>query len=281
MLPAPDHPSSSCPLSRIGAGRRPATIIFALTLACSVGLSKAAQAESSPPSSYRTLYALLLDEYTSATSEVVQVKVAYDGLARDARWKQVVSQLGRVSPSELRTPDEKLAFWIDAYNILAIELVIEHLPIESIKDIGGWFTPVWKKPAGTIEGRAYSLDEIEHEILRPMGEPRIHAAIVCASISCPPLRREPYDPSRLDAQLEDSLRVWLSNPNKGARLDREAGILHLSRVFDWFADDFEELGGVRVFVALHLSESDRRWLHGSAGKDVRIEYMPYDWRLND
>jgi hypothetical protein len=90
--------------------------------------------------------------------------------------------------------------------------VRRHYPIDSIRSIGSFFSPVWKKTAGEIGGRSYTLYEIEHEILRPMGEPRIHAAIVCASLSCPPLRREPYRAAELEAQLEDNVRRWLADP---------------------------------------------------------------------
>ena len=105
--------------------------------------------------------------------------------------KKLVASLAASDPSALRGRDEQLAFWSNAYNILAMDLVVEHAPEQSIKDIGSLFFPVWKKPAGKIGGKTYSLDEIEHGIVRPLGDPRAHVAVICASLSCPPLRREP------------------------------------------------------------------------------------------
>ena len=153
-----------------------------------------------------------------------------------------------------------------------------HYPIDSIRSIGGLFSPVWKKPAGEIAGRPYTLHEIEHEILRPMGEPRIHAAIVCASLSCPPLRREPYRAAELDAQLDDNSRRWLSDPRKGARIDRSSRTLHLSPILDWFAEDFD--GGVVAFVGAHLPADEAEWLRAQ-GRALRVRYFDYDWSLND
>jgi hypothetical protein len=135
-----------------------------------------------------------------------------------------------------------------------------------------------KKEAGEIGGRGYSLHQIEHEILRPMGEPRIHAAIVCASLSCPPLRREPYRAALLDAQLNDNVGRWLADPRKGARIDGSARSLFLSPILDWFADDFGD--EVLPFVAAHLPAEEASWIQVHAGV-LRIRYLDYDWRLND
>ena len=137
---------------------------------------------------------------------------------------------------------------------------------------------MWKKTAGEIGGRSHTLSEIEHEILRPMGEPRIHAAIVCASLSCPPLRREPYRAGELHSQLEDNVRRWLADPRKGLRIDRSARTLHLSPILDWFAEDFGE--SVIPFVEAHLPQTDAEWIRAQGSK-LRVRYLEYDWRVND
>jgi len=225
------------------------------------------------------LYAELLQRHTRDVPDLARVRVDYAGLRDAPAWAQLVASLARSDPAQLRTRDERLAFWINAYNILAIDLVVEHYPVESIKDIGSLFRPVWKKPAGTIGGRAYSLDEIEHDIVRPMGDPRTHVAVICASLSCPPLLREPWRADRLDAQLDRAMRSWLADPRKGARIDRGRERIALSRIFKWFAGDFEPAGGVLEFVAAHLPSSDGEWLR--ARRDgIEIEYLDYDWRLN-
>lgn len=184
------------------------------------------------------LYARVLDPYTVPVEDIASTRVDYAALRSSEEWDALVRSLRESDLGRLESRNEKLAFWINAYNILAIDLVQRHYPVDSIRSIGRLFFPVWKKEAGVIGGRSYTLDGIENEILRPMGEPRIHAAIVCASLSCPPLRREPYRAATLDTQLDDNVRRWLADPRKGARIDRPARTLYLSPIFDWFGEDF-------------------------------------------
>ncbi len=226
------------------------------------------------------LYAELLDRHTREVADLALVRVDYRALRESEDWRRPVRSLAESSPASLRGRNEKLAFWINAYNVLAIDLVVRHYPVESIRDIGWLLRPVWKRPAGQVGGRSYSLDEIEHGIVRPLGDPRAHAGVVCASLSCPPLLREPWRPDRLDAQLDAALRGWLADPRKGLRIDRERGVVTLSRIFDWFEEDFEDAGGVMAFVAPYLSDVDRDWLRGE-GADASIEYLDYDWGLNE
>lgn len=232
------------------------------------------------------LYAALLAEYTQATRDTVGTRVDYAGLARDARWPELVATLAASKPSALEGRSAALAFWINAYNILAIDTVVRHYPVASIRDVGaGWvriplLAPVWKREAARIEGRAVSLDSIEHATLRPMGEPRIHGAIVCASTSCPSLAREPYRAESLDAQLDAAWARWMADERKGLRIDRERGRVTLSRIFDWFEDDFAGAGGALAFAARHAPEADRAWLQ-MRKSEPRVDYFDYDWSLND
>jgi hypothetical protein len=224
------------------------------------------------------LYTRALERYTVDVDDIASTRVDYAALRTSQEWGALVRSLREADPRRLESRDETLAFWINAYNILAIDLVRRHYPVDGIRSIGGFLSPVWKKEAGEIGGRAYTLHEIEHEILRPMGEPRIHGAIVCASLSCPPLRREPYRAEDLDAQLDDNMRRWLADPRKGARVDRSARTLHLSPIFDWFAEDFGE--DVLPFVAAYLPQEDARWIR-QQGRALRIRYLRYEWSLND
>lgn len=226
------------------------------------------------------LYGSLLQEHTEATSDVVQTRVRYRTLKQDPRWRRLIDAVAQSDPQELGSVKERLAYWINVYNIFAIDLVLGGYPIESIKDLGSFFSPVWGITAGRIHGQKYSLEEIEHEILRPMGDPRIHAAIVCASVSCPPLSRTPFEAHLIDAQLDATLRAWLTNPEKGMRLDRESETLTVSKIFDWFESDFEAAGGVVRFILPHVAPEDADWLRGRID-DVDIEYFDYDWGLND
>jgi hypothetical protein len=202
--------------------------------------------------------------------------VDYAAIARDPRWKQLLSALE--SASEPSDPGEKMAFWINAYNVMAIKVVLSKYPVKSIKDAGGWITAVWDIEAGIVAGKMRTLTEIEHQILRPMGDARIHAAIVCASISCPPLRAEAFTAATLDKQLDDQMRVWLANENIGARVDAAGGNLQISSIFKWFAEDFEkDAASVRTYVERYLPEEARARLKPNA----RVGYLSYDWTLND
>lgn len=201
----------------------------------------------------------------------------YGKLKNDPAFAEVVKQFESFSPSSLKTHNEKLAFWINAYNVFAVKMVLDHYPVDSIKDAGGLFESVWKKRVGTIGGKPITLNEIEHGILRKMGEPRIHMAIVCASVSCPDLSEEAYLPDRLEEQLSRQARQFLMNPGKGLRVDRERKIIYLSSIFDWFKEDFEPKGGVLKFITPYAPERDRAALQSG---DYDVEYMDYNWKLN-
>jgi hypothetical protein len=226
-----------------------------------------------------SLYAALLERHTAVVDDEAGVRVDYAGLRASSAWRRLVAGLAEATPPDAAQRDAKLAFWINIYNILAIQLVVQHEPEESIRDIGNLLRPVWKRRAGVVAGEPVTLDWIEHDVLRPMGDPRIHAAIVCASVSCPPLLREPWDPERVDAQLDAALRSFLADRRKGLRVDRSADAVRLSKIFDWFAGDFDDGAGVLAGLAPWLPPADRAWLADHPAP--RIRYFPYDWRLND
>ena len=189
----------------------------------------------------------------------------------------MVKDLEKVSLSDLKTQKEKLTFWINAYNVMAAKMVLDNYPLKSIKDAGSLFTAVWKKEVGVVAGKTRTLNEIEHEILRKMGDPRIHAAIVCASVSCPDLRGEAYTVEKLDSQLDDQLTLFLANSKKGLHIDKK-GYLYMSSIFKWFKEDFDAKGGVRNYLAPYAPEGAM-----SSIKDTKLTvyYLDYDWELND
>ncbi len=225
------------------------------------------------------LYGRLLSTHTRAVPDIVGTRVDYASLKTSSDWKRLANQVHAAQPSRL-TRGERLAFWINAYNILTIDLILDHYPVDSIRDIGSFFFPVWKKTVATIEGRQISLGFIEHEILRKTGDWRIHAAIVCASTSCPPLARTPFRAETIDADLAAATDTWLVSREKGIAIDRESHRVRLSSIFDWFEEDFESSGGVLSAVAPYVSESDATWL-GGPGRNATIRYFDYDWALND
>lgn len=247
--------------------------------ACLLALAAAALPALPAAALDEVLYAGLLRQHTREVNDLARVRVDYAAIARSADWKTLVASLAATDTATLRSRDEKLAFWVNAYNILAIDLVAKNYPLESIRDIGSFFSPVWKREAGRIGAKPYSLDQIEHEIVRPMGDPRAHAAVICASTSCPALRREPFTAARLDAQLDDAMRIWMADPGKGLKLDRGGSTIRLSKIYDWFEEDFAKQGGAVKFAAQYAPEDTRAWLEANANR-VDIEYFDYDWRVN-
>jgi hypothetical protein len=225
------------------------------------------------------LYGQLLETHTRALDDLALTRVDYAALGYSADWKRLVRQVHGADPSGFDR-NEKLAFWINAYNILAIDLVVQNYPIDGIKDLGSFFSPVWDQEVATIAGRRVSLGSIEHKILRKMNEPLIHAAIVCASLSCPPLARTPFRADHLDEDLASAMRTWLSHREKGIALNQAGHRIRLSKVFDWFEDDFEARGGVLEVIARYLSAEDAKWVRGP-GRNASIRYFDYDWSLND
>jgi len=205
--------------------------------------------------------------------------VDYGKLKLDPIFHQLENNLNSFPLSKLRTNKEKLSFWINVYNIFAVKVVTDNYPLESIKDVGGLFKSVWKIKAGIVDNKKYTLDEIEHQILRKMGDPRIHTAIVCASISCPDLATEAYTPEKLDEQLDKQMKVFLSNPSKGMRIDakRKHPNIHLSLIFDWFKEDFKSNGGVLKFIKPYVLPKYKQALNNP---DHSISYMHYNWSLN-
>lgn len=248
---------------------------FAFTLAAAMLVGTAARAELLD----EALYAKILEQYTREVPDTARVRVDYRALANSAEWPRLLANLARTEPSALASREERLAFWLNVYNILAIQVVLDHYPIDGIRDAGNLLRPVWKRTAGVVGGRSVSLGWIEHEVLRPMGEPRIHAAIVCASVSCPALHREPWSAARLDAELDAAMRRLLADRGKGLRLDRDANELWLSRIFKWFREDFEAQGGVLEFVRRYAPPAERSWIERDP--EPRLRYLDYDWRLND
>jgi hypothetical protein len=191
--------------------------------------------------------------------------------------------LARTDPSAL-SESGQVALWINAYNAYTIKLVLSRYPdLESIRDI----PRRWKLRRWTIGGERYSLDDIEHEILREQfDEPRIHFAIVCASLSCPDLAPAAYTANRLDEQLDLAARRFLASPDKGFRLESVPGEgarraeVRLSSIFKWFHEDFERQGSLIEYVLPLLPALERRSLEPHL-EDVRVRFLEYDWSLND
>jgi hypothetical protein len=202
--------------------------------------------------------------------------VDYKGFIKDRiRLSQYLDLLSENRPNEATwTTHQQLAYWINAYNAFTIKLIIDNYPLESIKDIQfnipGLHT-VWHKEFFNIGGKPSSLDEIEHKILRKkFDEPRIHFAIVCASISCPPLRNEAFVSSRLNEQLEDQGRIFINDPSRNMI---NAERVKISKIFSWFKGDFTKEGSLIEFL--------NQFSKTSINRKAKVSYLDYDWGLNE
>jgi len=228
---------------------------------------------SSPAYAYfDTLDGLLKDHVKPVTANGTQYNgVDYDAWAKDTRHVQVREQILTKNPASLGSNNEKLAYWINAYNVLTIDLITREGERESIKNLGSTFTSPWKKHTWKIAGKDYTLDDIEHGIIRKMDEPRIHFAVNCAAKSCPDLRAEAYRPTKLNTQLDDQTRLTFKNSTKGyAKLDGE-NTVRVSKVMDWFDEDFNN-GDLRSWL--------QPYFPNVINDDTNIKFFSYDWSLN-
>lgn len=209
-------------------------------------------------------------------------RVDYAALKKaPAPLEAYLDTLASVPESEFKgwSREQRLAFLINLYNAATLKLVADHYPVDSIKDIGGVFNGPWKQSVVRAFGKTWTLDNIEHDMIRPKyGEPRAHFAVNCASIGCPALRPEAFVADRLDAQLDEQGRKFLADPSKN-RVDVSKKTLHLSPIFKWFASDFTNAAGsIDKFVRPYLSDADRAAVSGGG---FRVSYTDYDWGLNE
>ena len=193
---------------------------------------------------------------------------------------QFLEEAGAVGKAEFGswTREQRLAFLINVYNASVLKLVVTHYPVKSIKDIGGILQSPWKLPAVRLWGENTSLDQLEHGILRKQfEEPRIHFAIVCGAISCPPLRSEPYVSDRLEVQLQNQAETFLRTSGKND-VDRKSKTLALSSIFEWFASDFTVQGKTLVeAITPYLQPQDAEAVKTGGFK---VRFQKYDWSLN-
>lgn len=173
---------------------------------------------------------------------------------------------------------QQRAFLINLYNAATLKMIIDHYPISSIKKIGGWIEGPWKQPVIELWGGRVTLDFVENGLLRKMHDPRIHFAIVCASLGCPKLQSFAYVPERLDRQLDQAAREFLADRNKN-RFEVNDRAIVLSPIFEWFRGDFESTFGSALNFVSRYVPADQAVLARNAA--VAIRYSSYDWSLND
>jgi len=194
--------------------------------------------------------------------------VDFKKLKSDQRFQTLLTSIADFPLDSLKTIEQKLAFYINAYNILAMDMVSRHWPLKRLTDLGNIFSPVWTHHAGVIGGNDITLRELEHAILRKMGEPRVHFAINCASISCPNLRVEAYREGIIYEQLDEQTEQFI-NDQKGVY--QKGKKTYVSKIFKWFEEDFDEKGGVEAFILEYRPD-----LKGQIQKNA---YRLYDWNV--
>lgn len=218
-------------------------------------------------------YDRLLKKYVNA-----QGLVDYKGLKADqTAFNQYLALLSKNPPAATAPKAEQMAFWINAYNAYTIRLILDHYPLKSIKDIGSsiqipFVTTPWAAKFFNIGGEKMSLDNIEHGVLRKkFNDPRIHFALVCASMSCPKLRNEAYTADKLERQLDDQGHDFLNNPAKNKPGKTSA---QLSKYFDWYKGDWTKNGHT---VASWVNKYSAVKLDPTA----KIGFLDYNWKLNE
>ena len=219
--------------------------------------------------------------------ELLHQYVSDRGLVDYQAWKQStqkltnwLEELSRIDPERL-SGDEQLALWLNLYNALTIERVLKQYPLRSIlpKFLGipNWlaFFAFFSRPIYTLNHQRYSLSKIEHDILRQQfKEPRIHFALVCASIGCPLLRNEAYSGDRVRIQLNDDAKRFINNPQK-VYYDAKQGVLYCSKIFKWYGKDFlKEADSIPEYIQIYLASDV------TLNAATPIEYLDYDWSLN-
>jgi len=237
-------------------------LIFGVTISCQLerNIEEISPSAASAPS--HASWSLILRNNVSTNGNV-----NYPGIKADRNFEKYLASLEAAHPDESWSKNDRLAYWINAYNAYTVKLINDNWPVKSIKDIKS----PWKTSFITIEGKTYSLEEIEHNILRKKyNEPRIHFAINCASFSCPKLLNQAFTAKGLEVQLEDVTNAFINDPLRNAISANE---VKLSKIFDWFKGDFTKSGSLKDYI--------NKFSLTKISDDQKISYMDYNWNLNN
>ena len=235
----------------------------------------------------------LLKKHVTYIASGSASQVSYAGFSKDrAALKAYLDAVSAVPEATYKSwnKNQQLAFLINAYNAYTIELILTKYPnLKSIRDLGGTFTKPWSIKFFTLFGKDTNLDNIEHDMIRAEGafnDPRIHVAVVCASIGCPMLRNEVFTGDRIDAQLDDAMSRFFSDRSRN-RYNADSKKLEVTKLLDWYKKDF--IKGHKGFASVEstlakyadkLADDPVARLEIKAGK-VAVTYLDYDWNLND
>ena len=220
-------------------------------------------------------------------------RVDYAGFVKDhAQLKAVLDDYSKVTKTDFDswTKPQQQAFLINAYNAFTVELILTKYPdLKSIRDLGNFVTKPWGKKFFKLFGQDSTLDLIEHEMLRKEGvydDPRVHVGVVCASIGCPMLRNEAFVADKLDAQLDDAMKRFVSDRTRN-RYDPQSKKLEISKIFDWYGKDFDKghkgFTSVKATMARYADQLADKPEGRAAVRDQKadVTFLDYDWSLND
>lgn len=234
-------------------------------------------------------YEAILNRYVKpdvSIDGVLVTAVDYAALAEEAKkqnsnYSALLNDLASFNPETLDSREDKIAFWINVYNIAAIKTLVDHYPVDSIRSRKiNWLGLPWNRKVITVGGKEYALGQIENDILLDtFKDLRIHFAINCASVSCVNLLQEPYRGPTLSRQLEEQGRRFLEDQQKGVRIDREKKRIYLSQIFKFEKKRFDKLaGGAINFILPYLRSEDREFVKK---EKLTVEYLDYNWKSND
>ncbi|HZF80092.1 MAG TPA: DUF547 domain-containing protein [Rubrivivax sp.] len=264
-----------------------------LALVAAVQAQAQAQAQAQTFDHSHTAWTALLKRHVVLLRGGQASQLRYAGMQADrADLKAYLESLSALPPEAFDgfTKAQQQAFLINAYNAFTVELILTRYPaLKSIKDLGGTFSSPWKGKWIQLLGGRLSLDDIEHAMLRRRGvydDPRVHFAVNCASVGCPMLREEAFVAERLDAQLEQQGQRFMADRTRN-RWNGQRQRLELSKIFDWYGEDFRlghgGIASLAAFAARHAdlladAPADRDRIRSAA---VEIVFLDYDWALND
>lgn len=243
-----------------------ACLFFGILISCDKPILEEKSPSKAKPVSHE-LWEKLLKKYVSD-----------EGKVNYAEWKKEGSELDKylkilesAHPNESWSSNERKAYWINAYNAFTVKLILNHYPVKSIKDIGGALSSPWDIRFITIEGKSYHLNELEHQILRPIfKDPRIHFAINCASFSCPKLLNQAITADQIEEQLNRLAKSFLSDTKRNIL---KTDTVQISEIFKWFQEDFVQQGSLIDFL--------NQYAEIKIASNATVQYLDYNWNLNE
>ena len=215
---------------------------------------------------------------TSIYNDLLQKHVTKDGIvdyksfkADEAKLDTYISYLEKTTPASSWSENKQKAFWINAYNAYTIKLILENYPLKSIMDIKQDGKTAWKISFANVGGKTYTLDHIEHEILRKnLFDPRIHVGVNCASGSCPKLGNVAFTEENVHANLEELMKEFINDSSRNKIKNNK---VQISSIFDWFKEDFTKNGSVIDYL--------NKYSNTEINPNAKISYLKYDWSLNN